>query len=179
MYFYISERFTMNIVQIDQPMAGYLRRYAVTWEGSRADYNVFSHEAQPVIIAHCQQLIHHDLQSFKLHVRVKVNFHKVLDASETCDAFFSNRQSTILPATNIAEEVELILGQIAIRIEEFCENGSDWTIAEIKNCDLHIARYQPINGAASTFMELPTFLSKKRAVINVCNEDNQCFKWAV
>ena len=37
--------------------------------------------------------------------------------------------------------------------------------------------YNPLS--ASSWIELDKFLTKKRAVINMKNEDNECFKWCV
>ena len=130
----------MRIVNVDRPMQGYLRRYTVLQDHTYHDFNVYSNELEPLIADFCEQL-RQELQSFKLQVRSKLKFYKTLDIAESCEAFFSNRQSTILPATNINNEIGTIINQIKTRIEEFCENGSDWTVSEISGSDIHIARY--------------------------------------
>ncbi|XP_072033599.1 uncharacterized protein [Amphiura filiformis] len=38
-------------------------------------------------------------------------------------------------------------------------------------------KYQPMQGAS--YIPLPDFLDKKQAIINLKNDDDQCFKWAV
>lgn len=57
------------------------------------------------------------------------------------------------------------------------ENGSGWSLHEIMGLVVNNNKHQVFNGA--THLPLPAFIQSKKAVINVKNEDNQCFKWAV
>ena len=43
--------------------------------------------------------------------------------------------------------------------------------------DINIIAYSPLRG--SSYIELPKELAVKKAIINMKNEDDQCFKWAV
>ena len=43
--------------------------------------------------------------------------------------------------------------------------------------DLHPVKYEPLGG--SSYIPLPKFLAAKKAIINLNNEDNECFKWAI
>ena len=43
--------------------------------------------------------------------------------------------------------------------------------------DLHRAKYVPLG--ASSYIPLPKFLAAKRAIINLKNEDDECFKWVI
>jgi len=56
-------------------------------------------------------------------------------------------------------------------------NGSGWTFHTIVALDIHTIGYEPLNG--SSWVPLPTFLSSKKALINMKNTDNQCFKWCI
>ena len=47
----------------------------------------------------------------------------------------------------------------------------------VENLYLNVATYNPIYGRS--YIKTPKAIKGKRAVINVVNEDNQCFKWAV
>ena len=38
-------------------------------------------------------------------------------------------------------------------------------------------KYVPLGG--STYIPLPKFLAAKKAIINLKNEDDECFKWAI
>ena len=43
--------------------------------------------------------------------------------------------------------------------------------------DLHTVKYVPLGG--SSYIPLPKFLAAKKAIINLKNEDGECFKWAI
>ena len=43
--------------------------------------------------------------------------------------------------------------------------------------DLHTVKYEPLGG--SSYIPLPKFLAGKKAIINLRNEDDECFKWAI
>ena len=83
---------------------------------------------------------------------------------------------------NIAEKDDKkLLDKMIARIEEvlanFQQSGSNWVFQEIRRLEIHFANWQPLGG--STFIPLPTQLKNKKGVINIKNEDNQCFKWCV
>ena len=48
---------------------------------------------------------------------------------------------------------------------------------EVDKIVLHTTRWDPIN--AGSYIDLPPFLKNKKAIINMKNEDNECFKWCV
>ena len=83
---------------------------------------------------------------------------------------------------NIAEKDDKkLLDKMIARIEEvlanFQQSGSNWVFQEIQRLEIHFANWQPLGGA--TFIPLPAKLKNKKGVINIKNEDNQCFKWCV
>ena len=43
--------------------------------------------------------------------------------------------------------------------------------------DLHTVKYTTLGG--SSYIPLPGFLAAKKAIINLKNEDDECFKWAI
>jgi len=47
----------------------------------------------------------------------------------------------------------------------------------IDGLQLRINNVNPLRG--STYIDLPTFIKNKKAVINVKNNDNKCFKYAI
>ena len=83
---------------------------------------------------------------------------------------------------NIAETDEKkLLDKMIARIEEvlanFQQSGSNWVFQQIIRLEIHFANWQPLGG--STFIPLPAKLKNKKGVINIKNEDNQCFKWCI
>ena len=63
------------------------------------------------------------------------------------------------------------------RIQNFNQRGSNWRFQRVLSLDVHFTDFQPLRG--STFIPLPSKISTKKAVINMKNDDDQCFRWSV
>ena len=84
--------------------------------------------------------------------------------------------------TNVEEtDEEELLHEMTARINEnmanFQRGGSNWVFVKINRLEIHMADWRPIFG--SSYISLPEQIKKKKAVINIKNEDEQCFKWCV
>ena len=62
-------------------------------------------------------------------------------------------------------------------LETFQQKGSGWIFERVNHLDIHIDKYVPLRG--SSYIALPEVLAKKKAIVNVQNQDDECFKWAV
>ncbi|XP_051165642.1 uncharacterized protein LOC127284297 [Leptopilina boulardi] len=62
-------------------------------------------------------------------------------------------------------------------VEEFHAKGSNWNLQSIIRLEMNVNKYNPLR--ASSYIDLPPQIKRKKACINVKNEDNKCFKWAV
>ena len=69
------------------------------------------------------------------------------------------------------------IDEVKGEIEAWSERGSGWIMDKILKAFINVAQYQPMRGRS--YMELPTKLKNKRAIINVQNRDNQCLRWAL
>ena len=58
----------------------------------------------------------------------------------------------------------------------FQAGDSEWALERNIHLCLNIAEYQPFRG--SPYIPLPTIIEKKKAAINMKNEDKYCFMWA-
>ena len=55
--------------------------------------------------------------------------------------------------------------------------GSGWVFVEVENLTLHTDIWDPLK--ASSYIDLPSELKNKKAIINMKNGDNKCFLWCV
>jgi hypothetical protein len=62
-------------------------------------------------------------------------------------------------------------------LAKFQKEGSGWQLHSITGLNIVIVKFNPLSG--SGYSKLPPFIAKKKAVINMKNKDDQCFKWAV
>ncbi len=83
----------------------------------------------------------------------------------------------ILEATDLNVLYDTWSSKILESIDTFQNSGSGWTFKSIISLEVHTVRYQPLSG--SSHIPLPKELANKKAIINLKNDDNQCFKWAV
>ena len=93
-------------------------------------------------------------------------------------AFHSIGQNVITETTDLHEIYEKMIDEIEEEVQKV-ENavGSGWVFLEIENLTLHTVIWDPIK--ASSYIDLPKELKKRKAIINMKNEDNKCFLWCV
>ena len=91
---------------------------------------------------------------------------------------FHSSIKLILENTGVEEVYDEMVAEIqeAIQKSENAE-GSGWALSVIESIVLHTAKWDPLN--AGSYMELPPNLKNKKAIINMKNQDNECFKWCV
>jgi len=64
------------------------------------------------------------------------------------------------------------------KTQEFQERDSGWSLIKLILLEMNVNHYTPM--ARSSFIPLPRFHLTKKAIVNVCNEnDHYCFKWAL
>ena len=63
------------------------------------------------------------------------------------------------------------------RIQNFNQRGSNWRFQRVLSLGIHFTDFQPLRG--STYLPLPKKIVDRKAVINMENDDDQCFKWSV
>ena len=63
-------------------------------------------------------------------------------------------------------------------MEKFTHQGSGWSVSKLLEFRLKIAKHVPIKG--SSYLELPEkYRNPKFRLINMKNQDEECFKWCV
>ena len=92
--------------------------------------------------------------------------------------YFHSTLKIILENTDVEEVFYEMVDEIESAIQK-TENaeGSGWILESIINIELHTAEWNPLN--AGSYMELPTYLKNKKAIINMKNQDDKCFLWCV
>ena len=63
------------------------------------------------------------------------------------------------------------------KMSEFEEQDSGWSLLRILHLAVNINKYNPMR--VGSYIPIPKIIHNRKACINVKNEDEQCFKWAV
>ena len=104
---------------------------------------------------------------------------------------FESEIHIITDGTDMDKVFDTIQRQNFLSVENFKKNGFGWTIVNLERFDINVYEYKPFVG--STYISfkdvkvnfkgreitLEDELSGKSAIVNMQNNDNMCFKWAV
>ena len=89
------------------------------------------------------------------HSKTEVNVESI-DSNE----LFSKMKETILES-----------------LAKFQRQGSNWRFHSVLSLNLHTIKYETLG--SSSCIPLPKFIAAKKAIINLKNEDDEFFKWAI
>ena len=93
-------------------------------------------------------------------------------------AFHSKGLKLVLEGTDVNDLYNEMVKEIEEEIQKTeMAVGSGWRFMHVEKLVLHTTRWDPIN--AGSYIDLPEALKNKKAIINMQNEDDECFKWSV
>ena len=118
-------------------------------------------------------------RGFKAIISLHVVFCKADKEDEVTDppVVLKSNAFTCLDGSSVDECMDIALGEINEKIDEFIRNGSGWVLHHLDKIDLGILKYNPLK--ASSYIELPKRIENRRACLNIKNEDQKCFLWSV
>ena len=92
-------------------------------------------------------------------------------------ADFHSQIEINLEGTDKNELLNEMIARIDENIANFQQRGSNWVFVSINQLEIHLVDFIPLGG--SSYIPLPKKIRDKKAIINLTNEDDQCFKWSV
>ena len=103
-----------------------------------------------------------DLKSVEVIAKEAAFHSKTEDNLESTDSneFFSKTKETVLKS-----------------LAKFQRQGSNWRFCSVLSLYLHTVKYVRLGG--SSYIPFSRFLAAKKAIINLKNEDDEFFKWAI
>ena len=117
-------------------------------------------------------------RGIKWALTIKVKFTKPRDdGGENTSSPYFNSDVFASTTPNVEEQLSDALCQLEDRINCFERDGSGWVLDRIMKLEIKIGVYDPISG--SSYFKLPEKLIEKKAVLNIKNNDNCCFKYSI
>lgn len=139
----------------------------------------------------------------RIHKAVKVNMEVfgryILQSRELSDVKSFNTPNVIVDqSTDLKSILDIFVDAITTQTSEFQERDSGmficekwnstfyiissfkitgWALERIMYAEVNINKYSPMGG--SSYIQLPKFIQNKNAVVNVKNQDQCCFAWAI
>ena len=108
-------------------------------------------------------------------LNVEMIQNRISGEDETSDPFFPSRQKENLG--NNFEIAEEMIREMIEAMENYNKRGSNWIFKKVIRLDVNFVRWKPLGGSA--WVPLPAKLAHKKAVINMKNQDDFCFKWCI
>jgi len=90
---------------------------------------------------------------------------------------FAQKTEIILDATDANEIYGNAVDKIMESMANFQMMGNNWQLRNVVNLDINRAVYRPLRG--NSYIPVPRKLADKKAITNLKNNDNLCFKWCV
>ena len=88
--------------------------------------------------------------------------------------FHSQQKKNLGKDMTIIDEME---GEMIEGLENFNRRGSNWMFERVIRLEIHFVRWRSLRG--SSWIALPPKLENKKALINMKNQDEMCFKWCI
>ena len=96
---------------------------------------------------------------------------------EQNNAYFQSQTYINLEKTEVKDLLKEMIKEILNNLSVYQKKGSGWYFKEVISLEIHIVEYKPIKGGS--YIPLPNFIMRKKAIINMENEDNKCFLWSI
>ena len=118
-----------------------------------------------------------ELKGFKYIETLKITFEKQLGNETTIKtAYFNSKTKTLINENEINEVLQTSRQELMKSIAQWITEGSGWTIKSVDGHYINLTIYKPLKG--SSYIQLPTELrNSAKGLINLKNEDNECFRW--
>ena len=91
--------------------------------------------------------------------------------------YFHSDTHINLESTDVKKILAEVIRTIFEKVSIYQQNGSGWYFTEILHLEIHTVDYKPIRG--SSYIPLPDWIMRKKAIVNIQNTDEKCFLWCV
>ena len=169
------ERMRGGVNEVEAPLQGFLRTYRI--DGTRGqDLHAFVDNVRARVIAFFARR----QKPFQVQFIFACRFSRRAEVGGGKEEAFPNFYSSVervMEDTDLDELYERMTKECLEEMERFQKKGSGWRFENVVSLDINIDPFNPMR--AGSYFLLPRKLAFKKAIINVKNEDNECFKWTV
>ena len=114
----------------------------------------------------------------KYYIVYAIQFYKEVNGNRIeMTWYFYGGMRYYLERNSFDQTYEESINQIEKKVDEFVHMGSGWIFDYCKQIDLHVFKYSPPRGGS--YVKTPPWIQKKKAVVNIKNEDDFCFIYSI
>ncbi|XP_022802285.1 uncharacterized protein LOC111339828 [Stylophora pistillata] len=168
------DQYRFKLVEKKSALKGFVKMYTIDGVGGYGPMD-FLEGVKPTVIKFLLTQ-----KNIKVEFVLKCNMSKtnIVTGETVLELVYFNSSSKIVFQDTDREELyQECVDKMMESLATFTRNGSGWFIHSVEGLDSHTAKYTPLKG--SSYIKLPKFLADKKAIINIKNEDDECFKWCV
>ena len=92
-------------------------------------------------------------------------------------AYFHSNTYTNFKKSDVKEILSKFIREIIENINTFQKNGSGWYFKEVVQLEINTTEFNPMKG--SSYIPLPDWIMRKKAIVSIRNKDDKCFLWSV
>ena len=137
-------------------------------------------------------LMHEYFPALKRHLAAllknnPIKFYTVMDITmvkedqdgikQRTTGYFNGATRVLLNQNDIQERLVASAHTINENFDQFLRKGSGWRLETIDHLQVYSAEYIPIHG--KSYIETPKSIARRHAVINIQNDDERCFEYAI
>ena len=169
-----SNETTARVTETATALSGFARQFRIEREG-----NYGAREFMKIVEPDVLLLMRKNRQTrVRLILNCKMTRIDVTNGNVlTAYPYFHSQTIENLGGTNESEIFDSLIETIEERIQNFTNRGSNWVFEKVLSLDVQMTQFIPQR--ERSYISLPNVLKNKKAVINMKNEDNECFKWCI
>ena len=95
----------------------------------------------------------------------------------TDHSYFHSHTHSNLETTNVNDIIRDSKSKILEGISNYQNNGSDWYFKQIHQLEIHTNEFKQMRGFS--YLPLPDWIMRKKAIVNIQNKDEKCFLWSI
>ena len=92
-------------------------------------------------------------------------------------AYFHSGTLINLESTDVKRLIEKCVKKIIEDLVVYQKTGTGWYFKEVVQLEIHTVVFNPSKG--SSYIPLPDWISNKKAIVNIKNNDDKCFLWCI
>ena len=92
-------------------------------------------------------------------------------------AYFHSNTYINFKTSDVKELLSKLIREIIENINTFQTNGSGRYFKEVVQLEIHTTEFNPMKG--SSYIPLPDWIMRKKAIVSIRNKDEKCFLWSV
>ena len=118
-----------------------------------------------------------DRNSAKVQTTAWIRFVRDGEPQDQVDLAFNSKMTSVYRSSDLDQIVDEMITHMMEQMENPALTNCRFRFDQVLYLDISFYRLNLTRG--SSYLPLPDWLARKKAIINPQNEDEECFKWAV